>query len=68
MKSDKIKILNKIKLPKKKNFREMQNFFFKRKINIQKNHKFVVREDYELNNNTYGPEIEDLFRIYNIIF
>ena len=68
MKSYKNKIFKKIKIPSKKSFEEMKNFFKKKKIHIEKNYKFVDRESYKLNNNTYGPEIEDLYRIYNIIF
>lgn len=67
MTSFKNKIFKKIKMPKHNSFEEMKIFFKKKNINIEKNFKFVARENYKLNNNTYGPEIEDLYRIYNII-
>ena len=69
MKFHKNKIFKKIIIPSKKiSFEEMKKFFKKKKVYIEKNYKFVDRESYKLNNNTYGPEIEDLYRIYNIIF
>lgn len=60
-------IFKKIKLPKKKSFEEMQLFFKQRKINISKNYKYS-RENVKVDNKTYGPEIEDLYRLYNLVF
>lgn len=62
------KIFKKIKFPKKKTYAEMQFFFKKKKINIDKNFKFVTRENVVKENKIYGPEIEDLYRLYNFIF
>ncbi len=62
------KIFKKIKFPKKKTYAEMQSFFKKKKINIDKNFKFVTRENVIKENKVYGPEIEDLYRLYNFIF
>ena len=46
----------------------MQLFFKQRKINISKNFKFNWRENVKVDNKTYGPEIEDLYRLYNLVF
>ena len=46
----------------------MQTFFKKKKIDIGKNYKFVTRENVVKENKVYGPEIEDLYRLYNFIF
>ena len=51
------KIFTKIKIPKKKSFKEMQNFFKIRNIHTEKNYKFNSRESVNLNNKIYGPEI-----------
>ena len=59
------KIFKKIKFPKKKTFLEMQLFFKKKKIDINRNYKFVTRENVIKENKFYGPEIEDLYRLYN---
>ena len=46
----------------------MQSFLKKRNINIKKNYKFVTREKVVKEKKVYGPEIEDLYRLYNIIY
>ena len=62
------KIFKKIKFPKKKSYAQMKSFFKKKKINIDKNYKFITRENVVKDNKVYGPEIEDLYRLYNFIF
>lgn len=61
------KFSKKLNFPKK-TYAEMQFFFKKKKINIYKNYKFVTRENVVKENKVYGPEIEDLYRLYNSIF
>lgn len=62
------KIFTKIQIPKKESLLKMQYFFKKKNIHINKNFKFNSRENVKLENKTYGPEIEDLYRLYKIIF
>jgi len=62
------KILKKIKLPKKNSFEEMKLFFKKKNIFINENWKYEPRKKYKKSNETYGPEIEDLYRVYQIIY
>jgi len=62
------KIFKKIKFPQKKTYKEMKSFFKKRKIDINQNYKFITRENVVKENKIYGPEIEDLYRLYNFIF
>ena len=59
------KIFKKIKFPKKKTYAEMQFFFSKKEIYIDKNYKFITRENVVKENKVYGPEIEDLYRLYH---
>ena len=62
------KIFKKIKFPQKKSFKEMQNFFKKRNIDINQNYKFATRENANKESKVYGPEIQDLYRLYNFVF
>lgn len=62
------KIFKKIKFPKKKTYAEMQFFFSKKEIYIDKNYKFITRENVVKENKVYGPEIEDLYRLYNLVY
>lgn len=62
------KIFKKIKFPQKKSFSEMKSFLKRRNINIEKNFKFVTSDKVIKENKVYEPEIEDLYRLYNIIY
>jgi len=62
------KIFNKIKIPKKASLEKMRSFLKERNVSIDTNWKYEPRKKYKPSKETYLPEIEDLYRIYNLIY
>ena len=62
------KIFKRIKFPKKTSFKEMSLFFKKKKILIDPNFRYEPKKVYKIQKEIYGPEIEDLYRIYKLVY